>query len=325
MDNLSSANHILLLTSDRIGDVICYTLAIKMLREAKPTIKLDVMVFSDQAANVLQNNPDIDHVYVNCSKKQFKQMAPSYDAVIAIRHSRTNKEYASWYTPTIMCPRPEDSLHLNLHAVVFLKKLFELPTMPLADKYPLYPQNADFSYAKSLLIEQGVGLTDSELLIGCHMGCRHIAKRGLSFWRRKIVADNTKSWPFENFVQLIKDYAQDNPRIKFILTGVPSENKLATYYMKGLPNVVNVIGKTSVLELAAIMKYFKVYLTGDTGPLHVASSTDVPIVALFGRTKAEAFGPYPLRKDRIILSEGFDLKSISIAAVKQALNQLLPV
>ena len=43
-------------------------------------------------------------------------------------------------------------------------------------------------------------------------------------------------------------------------------------------------GKTSIMELASLIKQFKVYLTPDSAPMHVASAMGTPVIALFGPT-----------------------------------------
>lgn len=107
-----------------------------------------------------------------------------------------------------------------------------------------------------------------------------------------------------------------------MLTGVPSENKLVKQYLRDIPNLINLIGQTTVLETAALMHYLRVFLTGDTGPLHIAATTKVPVVALFGRTNPKIFGPYAPCNDHIVLYEP-NIADITVARVKQTIMSLL--
>jgi ADP-heptose:LPS heptosyltransferase len=47
---------------------------------------------------------------------------------------------------------------------------------------------------------------------------------------------------------------------------------------------INLIGKTSLAELAALMKRFKCLITSDSAPMHIAAAMNTPFVALFGPT-----------------------------------------
>jgi heptosyltransferase-2 len=56
-------------------------------------------------------------------------------------------------------------------------------------------------------------------------------------------------------------------------------------------DVVNVAGKTTLLELCGLIKFCKLLLTNDTGPMHLASTLGIPLVAIFGSTSSELTGP----------------------------------
>jgi heptosyltransferase-2 len=55
--------------------------------------------------------------------------------------------------------------------------------------------------------------------------------------------------------------------------------------------VTNLVGKTSLVDLIAILKYVRALLTNDSGPMHMASALATPVVALFGSTSPELTGP----------------------------------
>jgi ADP-heptose:LPS heptosyltransferase len=54
---------------------------------------------------------------------------------------------------------------------------------------------------------------------------------------------------------------------------------------------INLIGKTSLPELAALMKRFKCLVTSDSAPMHLAAAMATPFVALFGPTDPERHLP----------------------------------
>ena len=53
--------------------------------------------------------------------------------------------------------------------------------------------------------------------------------------------------------------------------------------------------KSSITELIALMRRAKLFVGGDTGPLHLAAALRVPVVAIFGPTDPARNGPYGTR------------------------------
>jgi lipopolysaccharide heptosyltransferase II len=100
----------------------------------------------------------------------------------------------------------------------------------------------------------------------------------------------TKRWPIENYEELAKRLEKMN--CKIVLIGSPED---AGWFkgFQGLQNasVINLIGKTSLQDLVAVIQQLDVLVTGDTAPLHVASAVGTKIVALFGPTDAKRHMP----------------------------------
>jgi heptosyltransferase-2 len=55
--------------------------------------------------------------------------------------------------------------------------------------------------------------------------------------------------------------------------------------------VINMAGLTTVMELAALIERCRVFVTNDTGPMHLACAVSVPVAAIIGPTDPEATGP----------------------------------
>lgn len=62
---------------------------------------------------------------------------------------------------------------------------------------------------------------------------------------------------------------------------------------QGMPDrVINLAGKTNIRELMALIQACDIFLTNDSGPMHIASALGTPLLALFGSTSDTATGPY---------------------------------
>jgi len=63
---------------------------------------------------------------------------------------------------------------------------------------------------------------------------------------------------------------------------------------------VNLTGKTTLKQLSALIKRCRVFITNDSGPMHIAAAFDVPTVAIFGPTVKE-FGFFPYSQKSIVV------------------------
>ena len=104
----------------------------------------------------------------------------------------------------------------------------------------------------------------------------------------------TKEWPQGKWYSLIKSLQY---RANFVCLGGPKE---ATQYKplmdsltdEGIDKIVlNMLGKTTLQELGALIESCDVVVTADTGALHIALALNKPVVALFGPTDPKLWGP----------------------------------
>ena len=104
----------------------------------------------------------------------------------------------------------------------------------------------------------------------------------------------TKEWPQEKWYSLIKSLQY---RADFVCLGGPKE---ATQYKpwmdslaaEGIDQIMlNMLGKTTLQEVGALIESCDVVVTADTGSLHIALALDKPVVALFGPTDPKLWGP----------------------------------
>ena len=72
--------------------------------------------------------------------------------------------------------------------------------------------------------------------------------------------------------------------------------------LRGIDGVYDLTGETSILQAAAIIKFARAAVTGDTGPMHLAVAMKVPLVVIFGPTVKE-FGFFPFRADNAVVLE----------------------
>lgn len=101
----------------------------------------------------------------------------------------------------------------------------------------------------------------------------------------------SKQWPVEQFADLIDSLSQQSES-NILLTGSPGDVQLGDEIMKRVSSKPsNLIGKTTLWQLGALIKRCKFYITCDSGPMHISAALDTPTVALFGPTDPIRHGP----------------------------------
>ncbi len=104
----------------------------------------------------------------------------------------------------------------------------------------------------------------------------------------------TKCWPMDYFVKLISRL-QTEMGVQVVLVGGGKKDADLGEKICQLSqgHAANLCGKTSLADLMALMEHFKLFITNDSGPMHIATAFDVPTLAIFGPTTRElGFFPY---------------------------------
>lgn len=295
MHKIAKNQNAAVIVSPRIGDTIFCTPAIHILKNNLNPGKLYVIASSEPSAEVFKNNPDISAVYISPNGETIREIADKIDAVIDFHNNKDTQEYLKKLgKPYYVSPRFKTGVHQSKVATDFVSSLFPDNSNECKLGYRLFPQSKDAENVRELLTKKGAAFDNSQILIGCHMGTYNFARRNLMFWKRKKLSK--KVWPFENYLTLGKMLFDYDKRIRLVLTGTKGEKRLVKYFAGYEQNIIDMIGETSVLELKAMIDFLKLFITPDTGPLHIATTTKVPLVYICCHaTDPLHTGPYPLQ------------------------------
>ncbi len=99
-----------------------------------------------------------------------------------------------------------------------------------------------------------------------------------------------KMWGVDKFKLLAKEITK-NKNANVLVFGGNKEKELANKIQNKTDSIINLCGKTTVRELMALIKRCNVFITNDTGPMHIASALNVPIIAIFGPTNPDRTSP----------------------------------
>lgn len=149
-----------------------------------------------------------------------------------------------------------------------------------SDELPILP--ADKENARSLLTQ--LGINPANKLIGISPSAAY---------------GTAKQWPPERFGQLINRIAVEIPDAQILLFGSAAEreriarvvdNSIA-YGENKKANLYNLAGLLKLGEVIAAISLCKMFVSNDSGLMHVAYSLNVPLIAIFGPTRPHKTGP----------------------------------
>lgn len=101
----------------------------------------------------------------------------------------------------------------------------------------------------------------------------------------------SKQWPVDRFAQVV-DALRDEFDCDVIATGSAGESPLADDLERiSQGQVVSLAGKTTLKELAAVLERVQLFITNDTGPMHIAATLGVRMVAVFGPGEYDRYYP----------------------------------
>jgi heptosyltransferase-1 len=101
-----------------------------------------------------------------------------------------------------------------------------------------------------------------------------------------------KRWPAERYGRVARELAKAG--LRTILNYGPGEQKLAEAAQSASGDSAETMNCT-ITELIALTRRARLFLGGDTGPLHLAAALKIPVVAIFGPTDPARNGPYGTR------------------------------
>ena len=293
--------NILLVRLRLIGDVVFTTPAIRAIRRHYPDARITYIV-EEEAAAVVRHNPHLDNVIVARSPHAPGRLRADIALVRRLRrerydlaidfHGGPRSSLLTWLSGartrigyevagrswmyTIRVPRPR-TLRPR-HSVVsqwdvLLPLGIEPPDQELDAPYmpedPIASSNVE-----RRLAEAGVA-TDQPLIV-VHVSAGNPFRR----------------WPAAAFVDLACRLASKDPKRRIIFTSGPSDAAAAAAIAEDARARLGASDRQAILEcgefdlaeLKALIARAALYIGGDSGPLHIAGTTSVPVVGLYGPT-----------------------------------------
>ncbi|MBW6515968.1 MAG: lipopolysaccharide heptosyltransferase II [Candidatus Cloacimonetes bacterium] len=288
-----------------IGDVILVTPLIRETKKQFPAAKLDVLVIPATKA-ILANNPHLSEVLV------FDKKGSKIRSFFSVLRKIKERDYD-------LALIPHSSFTTALIAklagikerIGFSKKLRSLlMTKTVTPETNIYRIDKNLS----LLQPMGVLKGDRQTELFPSKEDKKIADDLIQSVYKPLVAVapgsvwKTKCWPKEYYIELI---SLIKDRANFVFIGSQEENALCDTILKNSGCVgINIAGKTTILQSAAVIDKCKFILCNDSGALHVSNAVQTRVVGFFGPT-VKKFGFFPFREGDLVFETNQDCRPCS--------------
>jgi heptosyltransferase II len=284
---------IIVLAREHIGDLVCTTPALRSLRLLCPRSRITVEV-GERAACVLDNNPNIDEIILRPSRQgilgklRFVHLLRRrrFDLGIILDSAPDMRLYL-WLGGVRrrvgLVQRPRfahlltDAIALDptLHQMIdnFAGVISHLGGDASNRTPEVFPAAEDVAHVDRLFA--GAGVTAGVGLVGLNLGA----------------STAPKMWPAKAFAEL-GDLLARSHNVRSVLLGGPADAPRALAVAAGMSAAPVDFTGVTVMQQAEIQRRCSVLVTADTGPMHLACATGTPVVALFGPTSPEVYGPW---------------------------------
>lgn len=313
---LPEVRNVLIVRLDEIGDVILTTPLLRELRRNLPNAHITLVV-APHVAGLIQHCPYVNEVLpYECRTEQLKwqRMRQHLSAILFTRRNLWARQYDLALLPRWDVDQDHAAFlayfsgarwRMGYSESVSEQKqrlnpgLDKLLTHPLRDSAPKH----EVEYSLALIHALSGGIQETHLELWTEAEDEAFAKR--IFQQAGVAATETvvalcpaggtsplKQWPVGRFIELGR-WLQTSRNARLVLVGGPGEEALGVEIERGLDApVINLIGRTTLRQLAAVLRGCSLYVGNDTGPMHVAAAMKVPTVALFGSSCHHRFHPW---------------------------------
>lgn len=281
----------LIVRTDRIGDVVLSTPVFTAARKAFPQAYIAVMV-SAETKEIVAGNPYINEVIIYDKKLKHKGFFQTLHFAMWLRQKRFDIALILHSTTRVnlisfLAGIPERVGYKRGKVDFLLTKRLEY-TKRLGEKH-------ETEYSLDILRSLGMKAEMSPLV----MPVKEVDKKtiddllqdtGLGKGEKFIVlhpgaSDISKMWPQRNFARA-GDILHERFGLHIVVISSPAQVKIGEDVMRLMKNrPIFLCGKTSLGELAALFKRTSLFISNDSGPVHIACAIGTPVISIFSRNE----------------------------------------
>ncbi len=282
---------------NKIGNLLLITPFLSELRKAFPDSSISILV-SEAYPEIFEENDDIDHVilYHKSNLKRYPWKAfglyrllrgAHYDLAIDASHPHSFSFTSAILTRLSGAPnrlgfdRGDARYYINLpvpmpaerqhESDIILSLLYHLGTSPVSGPLKYTVRKDELAWAD---IEQSrLGCKADEPVIGIFAGGR-----------------GSKKIAFEVYADIARILEDNDPGTIVFFLG-PLEQGERALFREIVGEDRTIAPQYPLRKFAALLTSLSVFVTPDSGPMHLAGALDVPVVAIFREDRAWRYGP----------------------------------
>jgi heptosyltransferase III len=294
--SLPPPKSILVVNISRIGDTLLATPAIRAIAAAYPDAAIDILGHPNRV-EVLQHLPYARQIGAITKKSAaFRGWANvvtgrQYDLAFVFGFDAPLVAYALRVAQRVIAYRQPDS---RLNARLF--KAVESPPFQSAHAVQLaltLPKSINIAPAglrlDYVVTEAEKAWADTTLACDIPGGAKPIIGLQVASFPTKAYRD----WPIGHFMKLCDQIRARWPDTHFLIFGGSEEKERTDAFKKYLGSAATLYaGQLTLRQTGALMSKLDLYVGVDTGPTHLMSTFDIPLVALYhGYSRSELIGP----------------------------------
>ncbi len=294
-----------------LGDVVLTTSAIALLKKAYPQAKITMLV-KPVVREAVENNPLIDEVMVFQYKARDNSIGKMLGMVknIKSRHFDLSISFDRKLRPALLCWLAGIPTRVGPDKVFDDKpsKVTWLYTDVMHISHDLDATLQAETY--QTIVREFTGLKDhAEPVFACITDVAEkkaedlLARLPQAEKRIALCVKGTfelKTWPKKYFVEVVDALAKHYDAAFFVV-GAPNDKEYADEVIAVMHKpVMNFCGETTLVDLAAIISKADLLITVDTGATHIAATTGVKMVTMYGCTSPDRW--HPINKNARVLT-----------------------
>ena len=321
----NSIQKILVIIVSRIGDTLLTTPAIESISRHYQNSKITVLAHPKRYS-VLQHLAFVNHVGAISKNNAIWKgwFGKKYDLAFVYGYDKSLVLYALRTSKRVIAFKQSNSKIDNK-----LYKVAEFPSskdMHFVNKFMALPEAIGIQGYNQRL---SMSLTKNDKLFADNILNKYKLSKKLLIGIQAVSfpTKDYRDWPSEYFLDLCKKILDKNPNAHFLIYGGPSKKEKGKLdlLVNGLSGYVTSFVGNSLRETAAIMSKTNLYIGVDTGPTHIMSTFNVPMVVLFHcKLKSKIYGalehPYYFAIDHPNKENCSETSAMSDISVKKVLD-----
>ncbi len=285
--------NILVVRTDRLGDVVLTTPVLQAVKEAWPQAKVSILVQPEMKWLVV-GHPFVDDVLIFDRQEKHQGLRvirlirelkeKRFDLAIVLHTKRItnlicflsgipnrigykNDKWGFFLTHGL----PDDRALGTKHEVQYCLDVLHVVGIHRDFLRPVLPESIEADQQIEELL-RNFNIAAKNKLVVVHPDASCPSKR----------------WPIQHYMELINLIKANKPEVVIVLVGSQQTvQRLRAYHSLLKYPVIDLMGKTTISQLISLLKLSHLVISNDSGPMHLTSARNVntPTIAIFGRNQ----------------------------------------